>query len=429
MSAGTTIYRAVAAADALGTQVRDAAVAVRAGRIVAAGEAGEVRRQVGEGDRVVDLGDVLILPALVNAHAHLDLTPIGPRPYDGDFVSWVEGLQRDRPRDPEAIASGVRRGLRLSREAGTGWVGDIASSVQSLRARVGAPPGTGVAGVSYLEMIGRGRDALAAAEANCRAAAASLVPSAWREDVAGEGAEDVRLAPGMGLQPHAPYSTGLDLYNLAASEPMDVPRSTHLAEMLEEERFIRDADGPFADFTRKIGKWDDSIRPAGIGPVAHLRATLARGRWLVAHCNYVDDADIAILHEAVASVAYCPIASEYFGHVAHRYRDMLAAGVNVCLGTDSILCQPAGEPQPLGLLPAMRRLHRRDGVDGQALLAMATWRGLVAMFGPGAREWASLRPGAPAMLAAVRIDPADATDALTQVLRSDEPARPVVMSC
>lgn len=416
MSQETTIYRAGAVIDALGLHARDAAVAVRDGRILAAGPASQVRRLIGQGDRVIDLPDRLILPALANAHAHLDLTPLGPRPYEGDFVSWVRGLQRDRPASAEVIAAGVGRGLQLSREAGTGWVGDIASSVQALRARVGAPPGAGLAGVSYLELIGRGRDALAAAEACCREAVAVTATV----DSAGQASLDVRLAPAMGLQPHAPYSTGLDLYNLAATEPTDVPRSTHLAELREEEQFVREAAGPFADFLRRIGKWNDSIRPARVSPVAHLRATLARGRWLVAHCNYVNDDDIAILRETGTSVAYCPIASEYFGHAGHRYREMLEAGVNVCLGTDSILCQPAGEPQPLGVLPAMRRLFRRDGVDPQTLLAMATWRGLVAMFGPGAREWASLRPGAPARFAAVRFDPADATDPLTQTLRGDE---------
>ena len=74
-------------------------------------------------------------------------------------------------------------------------------------------------------------------------------------------------------------------------------------------------------------------------------------------------------------MAYCPIASAYFGHRGHRYRDMLDAGVNVCFGTDSILCQPPDEAEPLGILPQIRFLRRRDGVDSEVLLHMATLAG------------------------------------------------------
>ena len=94
----------------------------------------------------------------------------------------------------------------------------------------------------------------------------------------------------------------------------------------------------------------------------------------------------------------------------------MAAGVNVCLGTDSILCQPADEAQALGILPQMRRLFVRDGTDPMLLLRMATIHGARALcLGPLA---ATLQPDAPARVMAVRIDPESEVDALTQALRS-----------
>src|SRR5690606_17270088 len=117
-------------------------------------------------------------------------------------------------------------------------------------------------------------------------------------------------------------------------------------------------------------------------PIDRLAPRLREQPWLLAHCNEVQDTHITLLAECGASVAYCPIASEYFGHPhrgVHRYRDMLDADVNVCLGTDSIVCQPAGEPQPLGIFAQMRRLHRRDGTDPATLLAMATINGIKAL--------------------------------------------------
>jgi cytosine/adenosine deaminase-related metal-dependent hydrolase len=159
---------------------------------------------------------------------------------------------------------------------------------------------------------------------------------------------------------------------------------------------------------------------------------LAAAPWLLAHCNYVEDAHLPLLARHRASVVYCPIASAYFGHPRrgfrgsdghHRYRDMLAAGVNVCLGTDSILCQPADETQPHSILAQMRFLFQRDHTDPDTLLAMATTRGLRAL-GLPARH-ATLQPGSPARLAAIAIDPADSTDPLRQALESTAPVHPV----
>jgi cytosine/adenosine deaminase-related metal-dependent hydrolase len=226
----------------------------------------------------------------------------------------------------------------------------------------------------------------------------------------------------LGLQPHAPYSAGIELYDAAERAQPRGPLSTHLAETPEEARFVRSADGPFAELLRRLGKWDDSIRPTGLSPV-QLAAPHLGPRWIAAHCNYVNDADIALLAERGISVAYCPLASEYFGHAGHRYRDLLAAGVNVCLGTDSILGQPAGSAQPLGILPALRRLFARDGTHPGVLLEMATTRGLRALQIDD--TLGTLRPGAPARLIAVEIDPADPADALAQALGSQAPAQPV----
>src|SRR5262249_42850385 len=134
------------------------------GRIVAAGDEAEVRRAAGNGDQTIDLGERLILPALVNAHAHLDLTAIGPRPYEGDFIKWVEMVIRLRPRTSQSITTAVHAGLSASVAAGTGWLGDIAGSVDAVRARLHPPNNESwINGVSYLEVLGFGPKARSAA--------------------------------------------------------------------------------------------------------------------------------------------------------------------------------------------------------------------------------------------------------------------------
>jgi len=407
------LYRAAAVRDAAGVNARPGVVAARAGRIVAAGDPTEVRRIAGNPDRTIDLPDALLLPRLVNAHAHLDLTDLRPRPYHGDFIGFVEMVMRDRPRDEAAITRAVHHGLRLAREAGTGLLGDIAGSAAAVRARIHAAPDDWITGTSWLECFGLGDSAEATA------AQAVLLATQLGGEAQTPGMQRVAID----LQPHAPYSAGTRLYDAADNRFIGFP-STHLAETPAELQFIRDATGPFAQLLRRLGKWDDSIKPTGLTPVAFLRNQLHSGNWTIAHCNYVTDDDIAILKSASVTVAYCPIASEYFQHRNHRYRDMLAAGVNVCLGTDSIVCQPAAaqEPQPMGILPQMRRLYHRDRTDPATLLRMATINGISPALH---KRHATLAPGQCGEFLAVQFDPSDSVDPLTQVLAGREVARSI----
>ena len=134
---------------------------------------------------------------------------------------------------------------------------------------------------------------------------------------------------------------------------------------------------------------DDALADFGRGkrPIAHLADALRARPWLLAHVCDASDDEIALLAETNASVAYCPRSSSYFAHHAelgpHRYRDMLAAGVNVCLGTDSIVNLPPAErgAPTLGVLDEMRFLSQRDHTDPRTLLAMGTVK--AALLGGG----------------------------------------------
>jgi aminodeoxyfutalosine deaminase len=412
----TTIYRAAAIADAQGTSARPGAVAVKHGRIIASGPTDAMPKRLLKNALFIDRPDELILPALVNAHAHLDLTPIGPLAYSGDFTDWLRDVLKLRPTEPKAIIDAVRQGLLLSREAGVGHLGDIAGSTASVMGRRQAPNHAVIPGVSYLESFGLGANQ-ATTIARVQRALQDL-PFETRIDFHDRGAV-------LGLAPHAPYSTGLDVYKAAnrLSHERIYRLTTHLAESPEELRFVQNADGPFAQLLKELGKWDDSITPANTHPVSWLEPVLKHARWVLAHCNYLDDEHIDMLQRTGTSVAYCPIASEYFGHANHRYRDMLDAGVNVCLGTDSILCQPPDEPQPMGILPQMRRLYRRDQTEPGTLLKMATTHGMLAL--EFSENDATLQKRAPAIFAAVKIDPDDRLDPLVQALLNDHPVTPI----
>ncbi|MBI1371265.1 MAG: amidohydrolase family protein [Phycisphaera sp.] len=367
------VYIAAAVRDAESVNCAPGAVALEAGRVIAAGEVNDVLNAVDQVSelppRRVDLPDRLLIPGLVNAHAHLDLTDIGPQPFRGDFVDWVRMVMREKPRGDGETYGAVRRAAKLSVAAGVLTVGDIAggpsatSALQRSRLR----------GVSYIEQFGIGIDFIPPED--------DMVDQLQRW-------EDTVQTPRIrvGLQPHAPYSAGPDLYDFAADLNVKhhIPVSTHLAETPEELQFVADATGPFHDLLVEIGKWDPAFRGhyyEGLHPVHWLlrsdlldRPPDQRPHWLLAHCNYVGDPHIDRLAQCRASVAYCPRASDYFRHRHHRYRDMLDAGVNVALGTDSIVCHGT-----MSILDEMRLLHQRDHTDPAVLLKMATTHGLRAL--------------------------------------------------
>jgi cytosine/adenosine deaminase-related metal-dependent hydrolase len=373
------------------------AILLEGGRLVAAGTPSAVGRPADA--EVLEVPDAVVMPALVNAHCHLDLTDVRIPAYDGDFTAWIDQVRRQRPVEAAAVAAAVRRGVGLCRDGGTALVGDIAGSGSLEPARELA--GTGMAGVSFLEVIGIGRGEPAALDA--------LAAFAGLEGSSG--------ALRLGVSPHAPYSCGLAVYRAAAG--LDLPVATHLAETREELRFVSDAEGPLADFIHRLGLWDDSIGARHVHPVEYLAEVLAAAPVLAAHLNHIEDRHLPLLAECRTTVAYCPRASAYFGHPPHRYRAMIEAGVNVALGTDGFMCLDT--PDRVSALDEMRLLYRRDGTDPVTLLRMATVAGAVGLgLEPGL---VTLEPGPILGLIAAPFDRASAWDPVRQVLMRDDPPR------
>lgn len=355
-------------------------------RILAADSPGRIDHHPAASQaKLVSLPDHLVTPAFVNAHTHLDLTHIGPQPRSG-FAPFVDLIRTRRLVEPDQIRASVLLGARLSRAGGVAAVGDIAGAV---RGGASIEPflalrDSGLAGVSFLEFFAMGK---------------SIPPAIARADEVTDAAlalpsSRVRL----GLQPHAPYSVAPDGYRhaIARAQRDHLPLATHLAESLEEREFIAHAKGPQRSLLEALGLWDDSLlEEFGLSktPVQHL-ARVIRERptpILLVHLNDLSDADVALLAElnqhAPIHVAYCPRSSEFFGAPEsfgpHRYRELLDAGINVCLGTDSIVNLPeahaAGESARISPLDDARLLARRDATDQKLLLEMITIRGAEAL--------------------------------------------------
>ena len=353
------------------------------GRVLAIGTPREVAdRPLAAGATVTAFPDSVLIPGLVNAHTHLDLTHIGPRPFHADagFMGWVDEIRRSRAAEPGAIRAAVTRGIELSLAGGVVAVGDIAGAPQGVPSLEPwqAIRDSALKGVSFLEFFAIGKG-----EERGRERTAATLDS---EEI--EAASGVRL----GLQPHAPNTVSAESYAWACrrARSQGLPLATHLAETLEEREFVGRGRGMQRDLLERLGLWDERAAAAvghGHSPVRHLRPVLEQNRFLLAHVNDASDEDLAILAATGQSVAYCPRASEYFGNPArlgpHRYREMLERGITVALGTDSIVNLPpstvAPDSEGVSVLDEMRLLWTRDGVDPLLLLRMATIHGARAL--------------------------------------------------
>lgn len=333
----------------------------------------------------IDRPNAVLIPGLVNAHTHLDLTHIGPVAHDpaAGFVSWVQMVRDRRHAQPTDIAQSVRMGIELSLSAGVVAVGDIAGAPMGkpTLAPLEALRTLGMPGRSFIEFFAIGN-----AEARGLSAIAAVFAGL------------TELPPGptfAGLQPHAPTTVSLTAFERACELARSMgllPLSTHLAETPDEHEFIATGTGPHRAFLESLNLWNDALAAQighGLHPVAHVEPAIAKAPFVCAHVNDADDRAIEILARTRATVVYCPRASTYFNASAHfgphRYRDMLAAGVPVALGTDSIINLPpeAAFAPPTGrgmsILDEMRHLFARDGTDPATLLTMATTTGATAL--------------------------------------------------
>lgn len=361
-------------------------------RIVAIGRAADVDRHEASlhADRV-DLGRAWLVPALVNAHTHLDLTHIGPRVMDDrGFEGFIATVRAERRVEVSAIIASVERGVAMLRAGGVAAVGDIGGAVRG-RASLAAwraLRATGMEGVSFLEFFAAGRgweERVREVEEQCRSARDASETD--RGDQGGCGAS-AREGARLGLQPHAPYSVCTAAYARAAGVARErgMLISTHVAESMAEREFVMSATGPFRGLLESLGLWEEGMLGEygrGRRPVEHLAGSLALGPTLAVHVNDVSDAEIELLARlGTVTVVYCPRASDYFRAAEafgpHRYRDMIRAGIRVVLGTDSIVNLPAGSAR-ISTLDEVVHLCRRDGVPFAEALGMATWRAAEAL--------------------------------------------------
>jgi cytosine/adenosine deaminase-related metal-dependent hydrolase len=334
-----------------------------------------------------DLGAVAVLPGLVNAHTHLELSWLRGRvPPAATFVDWIKQLfltrggRSERLGDPK-VTDAASATAQEMREAGTAAVGDISNSL----ATVEPIRTTGLRGLVFHELLGF----------NLPTGQSVIDTRPLRATAARVGGDAVRVS----LAPHAPYSVSPELFRAIRAEVdgSGVPiTSVHLGESQSEVDFLRDGSGPWPGILRWVGSERPGWAPPGLSPVAYLdELRMLDARPLVVHAVQLPDADLRRLAEIGCTVVTCPRSNQWVGVGMPPIARFYAAGLEVAVGTDSLAS--VGDVNLFSELATMRWLA--PSVPARALLASATRVGAEAL-GLGA-ELGTIEVGKRAELIAV----------------------------
>ena len=381
----------------VGEPIPDGVVSISADRIRCVGA------HLAEGP-VEDLGNVAILPGLINAHTHLEFSHLSePLGRCGvGMTEWIGRVIECRFGAREEPARAVEQGIRESIQSGITALAEIAQP--------GWPAasfdGRALDATVFLELIGPTEDrALTAVDLARRHLDTAASTGFWRA----------------GLSPHAPYSVHPKLLSAAVSLSIArrIPLSFHLGESREEMELLRSGGGPFREMLERFGAWDaDSFTP-GTRPMDYLHALGSAHRALIVHGNYLDEEEISFLGDRAdrMAVVYCPRTHAFFAHDDYPLGRLLSAGATVALGTDSRASSP-----DLGILAEMRQVtQRHPSVSPATILRLGTFEGAKAL--GLANQTGSLEPGKYADLAIVSLPEHGSSD--PHELLFDEGARVV----
>lgn len=329
--------------------IANGAITLQGGKITQLGPVSDC-----DASNVVDLGDVAVIPGLVNAHTHLEFSdlekPLGD-PSLG-FPKWIESVVAHRRSDskPQNKPAAIQVGILESIQAGVVALGEIATTPWTQEVY-----DSSLQGVVFHEQLGNNPLEANSKTEEIEIRTNTMANPSWTP----------------GISPHAPYSTSLSLFqsliDLAAKNKTRV--AMHLAETLEEVEFIETAKGPFAEMLESMG-----IPFNRSGPIKteDYLQRLSSVDALIVHGNFLNVEEL----ELIASfenqhIIFCPRTHKYFRHPEYPLRTMLDLGINVAVGTDSRASNP-----DLSLFAELQEISdSQPNVRPQEILEMGTLSG------------------------------------------------------
>ena len=389
----TTLYCARWILPLSSPEIVDGAVAVDGQKIVALGNRNTLVEQFPEA-ATRELGESVIIPGLINAHSHLELTAMRGflENEAADFFAWLRKLTHARldRMTADDLKVSASWGACEAARAGVTCVADASdAALQSMSAL----NDVGLRGIVFQESFGP--DPRLAHE-NFEKLKAKIAELRERET------ELVKC----GVSPHAPYTvcaTQLEMISRFALDE-ELPLMMHAAETQMELSLLREGRGPFADGLRSRGiEWSTP----GVSPIQYLYDVgVLETKPLLAHCIHVDEADLETIKQTESRVAHCPKSNAKLGHGIAPFGKMIEKRIDVGLGSDSVAsnntCDLLEEARFALLLARSNFVDGNCGLNCNDILQSATLRGAHSLGLAG--KVGELKAGLQADFAVVSLD-------------------------
>ncbi len=268
-----------------------------------------------------------LMPGLVNAHTHLELTAYSVEAYS-PHKSFARFLLAESDYKASLsvndLKTALAQGLADSSNAGTTTLGDMGKSelllplIEKSGLRAVLFPEIEMWSASGRE--DRYQNALALMEEHSAGGAASPL---------------IRV----GLGPYAPYALSRSLLKMMAnySQFPAVPLQLHAAETFHEMEFFFDSKGDFAQNLFPQVGWGDALPPPHHRtPIQYLDAIgFLKSRPSLVAAVHTSSADLTALQKTGASLILTPRRNRFFGEGPAPLHEWLASGIPVGLGTDA----------------------------------------------------------------------------------------------
>ncbi len=258
----------------------------------------------------VDHGPGVLMPPLVNAHLHLELSALKNRlPFDKGFQFWVKSLLEQRQAlGNEALIREAEKAVSELLDSGNLYIGEI-STLGITRPLI---ENSGLGGIFFQEFLG--------------------------SDI-GEGFTRKNDTLSFSVAGHAPHTTSPDLLRALKNQSRSegLPFSIHVAESKEETEFIFNKKGTWADFLALRGIEYESWGIGSKTPVAYLNDMgLFDPLTLAVHLLDITKEDMDILARSQVKVCVCPRSNQNLHGWLPDIEGMLSKGIRPALGTDSL---------------------------------------------------------------------------------------------
>jgi aminodeoxyfutalosine deaminase len=301
--------------------IRHGFVAVDQGRVI------EVSDRLLTSAKVIDLGQVALLPRPINAHTHLEFSDLAkPLGAPGQsFAAWITEVLAQRATRAAPKAQSIEAGLSELRQSLTAGVGEIAT-LPSAVSDYGDSP---LAGVAFHEIISTDYE-----RGLARLAEIAALGENWPRE----------LGLRFGLSPHAPYTVEWRLLQriIETSSAKRWPVAMHLGESLEEFELLASHSGKLHQLLVDRGVWNPAAAPRGIRLADYLAQLAKAPRALAIHGNFFGNEEHEILarHRDRMSLVICPRTCDYFLPRLPPIAELLVKGIHIAIGTDSRATNP-----------------------------------------------------------------------------------------